>query len=221
MLKLIGLTTLLCSTLHQFPEVAALSRDHLRDARSHKPQKLEGGVFKRVFHGEIWKEHEQFWNSTAGIKLPEIAAMIEETLVEVWFKLGCLVGLQAVSFSLYPSCFFFIVSAWLQYIILSKELFLCSSHSIFQWNPETGILEVSSALSRNWEMERHFWWKPLERSSHRFTSRRKKTRFNDDVDQFNVQTEGFETDSHGFLQNSIQTGLVKMFFHRSDSSLPF
>ena len=50
---------------------------------------------------------------------------------------------------------------------------------------------------------------------------KKKTRFNDDVDRFNVQRMGFETDSHGYLQNSIQTGLVKMFFHRSESSLPF
>ena len=111
-----------------------------------------------------------------------------------------------------PAVVFHCQREWLQYIYIVERTFplpFTFHLSIKPWNRNFG---VSSALSRNWEMERHFWWMPLEPSSQRFTSRRKKTRFNHDVDRFNVQTFGFETDSvtdsHGYLQNSIHTGLA-------------
>ena len=162
------------SPASHFPEVAALSRDHLRDARSHKAQKQK--CFYRVFHGEMEKyerimvpilrlanKASRNWNRGLNRGNPSRV---------VWFKLGCLVGPQAVSSSLWPQLLFFIVSAWLQYIVERTFPLQFTFHlSIKPWNRNFG---VSSALSRNWEMERHFWWMPLERSSQRFTSRRKK-----------------------------------------------
>lgn len=114
---------------------------------------------------------------------------------------------------------FFIVSAWLQYIVERTFPLQFTFHlSIKPWNRNLEFPPLSVAIGRWKDISGGCLWNDPLSDSH---PGEKKTRFNDDVDRLNVQSMGFETDSHGYLQNSIQTGLVKMFFHRSDSSLPF
>ena len=201
------------SPASHFPEVAALSRDHLRDARSHKAQKQK--CFYRVFHGEMEKyerimvpilrlanKASRNWNRGLNRGNPSRV---------VWFKLGCLVGPQAVSSSLWPQLLFFIVSAWLQYIVERTFPLQFTFHlSIKPWNRNFGVSSRSSVAIGRWKdiSGGCLWNDPLS-DSH---PGEKKTRFNDDVDRFNVQTFGFETDSvtdsHWYLQNSIHTGLA-------------